>query len=90
MARTGDKPPSVPEISDLLKAHLEGKLSVNEYLDAQVEQAVAHLVGAVSSGRLRVIKETLREHIVQSPNFVELLKRAGVQLPDPRTAPRPN
>ena len=70
-----------PVISDALRAHLDGKLSLDEYLDAQVQRAVSHLRGSVSGERLQLIKEVLREQVVQSPGFLELLKRAGVQPP---------
>jgi hypothetical protein len=70
-----------PAISDALQAHLDGKLSLDEYLDGQVQRAVAHLRGQVPSDRLQTIKEVLREQLRQSPGFLELLKRAGVQPP---------
>jgi hypothetical protein len=72
-------------ISESLQAHLDGRLSLDEYLDAHVERAVAHLRGSVPAERLQMIKEVLREQVVQSPGFRELLTRAGVQLPGPAT-----
>jgi hypothetical protein len=68
-------------ISDALQAHLDGRLSLDEYLDAQVQRAVAHLRDHVTGERLQLIKEVLREQVVQSPGFRELLERAGVRLP---------
>lgn len=68
-------------ISDALQAHLDGRLSLDEYLDAQVQRAVGHLRDRVSGERLQMIKEVLREQVLQSPSFRELLERAGVQLP---------
>jgi hypothetical protein len=68
-------------ISDALQAHLDGRLSLDEYLDAQVQGAVGHLRDRVSEEQLQLIKEVLREQVVQSPGFRELLERAGVQLP---------
>lgn len=70
-----------PVMSDALRAHLDGKLSLDEYLDAQVQRAISHLRGSVSGERLQLIKEVLREQVVQSPGFLELLKRAGVHPP---------
>lgn len=72
-------------ISEALQAHLDGRLSLDEYLDAQVQRAVAHLRERVPGERLQMIKEVLREQVVQSPGFRELLTRAGVQLPAPAT-----
>jgi hypothetical protein len=50
-------------------------------LDAQVQRAVVHLRERISGERLQLIKEVLREQVVQSPGFQELLKRSGVELP---------
>lgn len=72
-----------PAVSEALQAHLDGRLSLDEYLDAQVQRAVAHLRESVSSERLQMIKEVLREQVLQSPGFRELLARAGVQAPAP-------
>jgi hypothetical protein len=70
-----------PAMSEALRAHLEGRLSLDDYLEGQVQRAVAHLRGAVPAERLQLIMEVLREQVVQSPGFVELLKRAGVKVP---------
>jgi hypothetical protein len=70
-----------PTISDALQAHLDGRLSLDEYLDAQVQRAVAHRREHVTTDKLQMIKEVLREQVVQSPGFRELLARAGVQPP---------
>jgi hypothetical protein len=72
---------SGPTISAALQAHLDGSLSLEEYLDAQVQRAVVHLRERISGERLQLIKEVLREQVVQSPGFQELLKRSGVELP---------
>jgi hypothetical protein len=68
-------------ISEALQAHLDGRLSLDEYLDAQVQLGVAHLRDRVPAERLQMIKEVLREQLVQGPGFRELLTRAGVRLP---------
>lgn len=68
-------------MSEGLRAHLEGRLSLDDYLEAQIQRAVAHLRDVVPAERLQLIREVLREQVVQSPGFVELLKRAGVKLP---------
>jgi hypothetical protein len=68
-------------ISDALQAHLDGRLTLDQYLDAQVQRAVGHLRDRVSGERLQLIEEVLREQVVQSAGFRELLERAGIQLP---------
>ena len=65
----------------IMKLREAGRLSLDEYLDAQVQRAVNHLRGRVSGERLQMLKEVLREQVVQSPGFRELLERAGVHLP---------
>ncbi|HKY34604.1 MAG TPA: hypothetical protein VJN18_01585 [Polyangiaceae bacterium] len=72
-----------PEVSEELRQLQRGTLTVSEYLDAHAERAVAHLRGQVSMRRLEVIKSVLREQMTTSPGLVELLRRAGVELPPP-------
>ncbi len=69
-----------PEISEELREHQRGSLSLDQYLDAQAERAVAHLRGQVSTNRLEAIKSVLREQMTTSPGLAELLRRAGVTL----------
>lgn len=69
--------------NEALEQYLQGRLTLNEFLDGKVERAVAHLRGKVSAERLQIIKEVLREQLAESPGWVELLKRAGVRLPPP-------
>jgi len=71
-----------PEVSAELQQLRDGGLSLEEYLDFQVDRAVSHLRGQVSDRRLEVIKSVLREQISTSPALIELMKRAGAPLPD--------
>jgi hypothetical protein len=71
-----------PQVSAELQRLRDGSLSLEQYLDLQVERAVSHLKGQLSSRRLELIKGVLREQISSSPALVELMKRAGVPLPD--------
>ena len=70
-----------PSISDALQEHLSGRLSLDEYVDAQVELSIVHLKGRVSNERLQSIREVLREQVTQAPGYLELLARAGIRLP---------
>ena len=76
-----------PEVSEELREHQRGALSLDQYLDAQAERAVAHLQGQVSTRRLEVIKSVLREQMTTSPGLAELLRRAGVTLPPTTDTP---
>lgn len=80
---SGSAAPKVtgPARNEALKQYRQGRLTLDEFLDVKVERAVAHLRDKVSSERLEVIKEALREHLTESPCCAELLKRAGVRLP---------
>lgn len=52
-----------------------GTLSVDEYLDLQVDQAVAHLEGKLPKSQLDFVRETLREQLSEDPVLVELVRR---------------
>lgn len=69
-------------VSDELQRLRDGQLSLDEYLELQVDRAASHLQGQVSSQRLELIKGVLREQISTSPALVELLHRMGVTLPE--------
>lgn len=66
-AGTGDKSP--------LEQLDVGTLSVDEYLDLQVDQAVAHLEGKLPRSQLDFVRETLREQLSEDPVLVELVRR---------------
>lgn len=52
-----------------------GTLSVEEYLDLQVDRAVAHLEGKLPKNQLDFVRETLREQLGEDPVLVELVRR---------------
>jgi hypothetical protein len=72
-----------PQVSDELRRVQEGKLSPQEYLEMQVDRAVSHLRDHVSSRRLELIKDVLREQLASSPALIELMKRMGISAPAP-------
>lgn len=58
-------------------ARLErGELDLEQYLDARVTEATAHLAGRVSPDQLAFVKQTLRVELSNDPVLVELLRRA--------------
>ncbi len=78
---------SGPEISDELRQVQRGGMSLDAYLDAQVERAIAHLKGQVSAERMALIKDVLRDQLATSPAIAELLRQAGVPTPTTNDAP---
>ena len=73
---------SGPQVSDELRRVKEGKLSPEEYLELQVDRAVGHMRDHVSSRRLELVKDVLREQLASSPALIELMKRMGISAPD--------
>ena len=52
-----------------------GHISVDEYLDLQVNEAVAHLEGKLPPNQLEFVRESLREQLNEDPVLVELVRR---------------
>jgi hypothetical protein len=67
--------------SEELQRLQRGELSLNEYLDAQVEQGVRHVQGLVTAEQLEIIKEVLREELATAPDLIELVRLATGQEP---------
>lgn len=58
-------------------ARLErGEIGLDQYLDARVAEATAHLVGRVGAEQLELVKQTLRTELSNDPVLVELVHRA--------------
>ncbi len=53
-----------------------GEVSLSEYLDLRVEEAVAHLAPVVDGERLERIREAVRAELSQDPALIELVRRA--------------
>jgi hypothetical protein len=68
--------------SEALQALERGEISVDEYLDARIADAVAHLKGQIPAPELEFVQETLREQLRNDPVLVELVRRATGALPD--------
>jgi hypothetical protein len=52
-----------------------GEISVDEYLDWQVQEAAAHLQGKLPQEQLEFVQQSLREQLSQDPVLVELVRR---------------
>ncbi|MBX3185176.1 MAG: hypothetical protein KIT72_16780 [Polyangiaceae bacterium] len=71
-----EAPVAAPELSPALQQLQAGEINLDQYLDLQVDGAVAHLEGKLSVSELSVVRDTLREQLVSDPVLVELTTRA--------------
>ena len=76
---TLDTSPSAPALgadsSTALQRLDAGNISVDEYLDLQVNDAVAHLEGKLPPNQLQFVRESLRDQLSEDPVLVELVRR---------------
>jgi hypothetical protein len=63
------------ELNSALQQLDAGTLSVEEYLDLQVNQAVSHLQGALPAAELDFVRDSLRMQLSEDPVLVELVRR---------------
>ena len=61
--------------SDAFSALERGELSVDQYLDARVESAVAPLVSRLSPDQLEFVRAELRSSLATDPVLVELVRK---------------
>ena len=61
-----------------------GKIDLNGYLDAKVDEAVRHL-GTLPAGQLEGIRRSMRERIAGDPTLMELVRTVTGRLPDPES-----
>ncbi len=62
-----------------------GEIGLEQYLDARVSEATAHLAGRVSAEQLDSVKETLKAELASDPVLVELVRRATGKTPEAAT-----
>lgn len=67
--------------TDALSKLERGEISVDQYLDAKVSQAVQHLEGKLGPEQLDFVKSALREQLRTDPVLVELVRRSTGSLP---------
>ena len=81
---TLDTPASAPTLgansSTALQRLDAGNISVDEYLDLQVNEAVAHLEGKLPPNQLQFVRESLRDQLREDPVLVELVRRTTAPL----------
>jgi hypothetical protein len=68
---------------DALGRLSRGEIDLEQYLDARVTEATAHLTGRVTAEQLDFVKQTLRVELSNDPVLVELLRRATGKAASP-------
>ena len=53
-----------------------GEISLDQYLDARVSEAVQHLEDKLSANQLAFVRQTLRDQLATDPVLVELVREA--------------
>jgi hypothetical protein len=61
--------------SDAFLALERGEISVDQYLDARVESAVAPLLSRLSSEQLEFVRAELRSALTTDPVLIELVRK---------------
>jgi hypothetical protein len=61
--------------TDALGRLKNGDLTLDEYLEQRVGDAVSHLTQKLSAPQLEFVKDTLREQLKSDPVLVELVRR---------------
>lgn len=70
-----------PEASDPLARLRSGEISVDQYLDARVDDAVSPLISKLPPEAVEHIRATLRAELENDPVLVELVRRATSVAP---------
>ncbi len=68
-------------VSEALASFRRGEITLDDYLEAQVDTAVAHLKGRVSEERLQTVREVLLESLRSDPDLAESVLRLTGQSP---------
>jgi hypothetical protein len=71
------------QVSAALSSLQRGELSLDQYLDGRVSDAVSHLVGKLSPEQLEFVKQSLREQMATDPVLIELVQRTTGSAPAP-------
>jgi hypothetical protein len=69
--------------SESLRRFRRGELSLDEYLDEQAEEAMAHVKGRVPADTLASIRFVLREKLRSDPVLIEMVRRTTGLVPWP-------
>jgi hypothetical protein len=70
--------------SSVVLTRLEkGEISVDQYLDARVDDALAPLVARLAPEQLEFVRSSLRAELSSDPVLIELLQRVTAAVPGP-------
>ena len=69
-------PSQGPAPSEALQQLERGEISLDQYLDVRVNEAVSHLAQKLAPEQLEFVRGTLREQLSSDPVLVELVRRA--------------
>lgn len=61
-----------------------GEITLDQYLDGRVAEAIEHLQGRVAPTNLDFVRAALRESLASDPVLVELVRRATGSVPSTR------
>lgn len=75
---------NVSESGDLDRL-ARGEINRDEYLEARIDAAVAHVEAGLSPEHLQLLREQMREQLESDPMLARLLRRAGVAVADDET-----
>src|SRR5262245_32858636 len=67
--------------ANLLSRLQSGELSLDQYLDLRVQEAVAPLVSRLRPEQIEIVKGTLRAELETDPVLIELVQRATGMSP---------
>lgn len=71
-----------PQISAALERVRRGELSVDDYIEERIDQAMAHMDPRLSAEQRARAREVLREHIAGDPMLSEQLARLTGKPPN--------
>jgi hypothetical protein len=77
----GAETQAVSSSSAVLTRLEKGEISVDQYLDARVDDALAPLATRLPPEQLEFVKSSLRAELATDPVLVELLKRVTAAVP---------
>jgi hypothetical protein len=61
-----------------------GEITLDQYLDGRVAEAIEHLQGRVPPGQIDFVRAALRESLASDPVLLELVRRATGLVPPPQ------
>lgn len=73
-------PAETSQRNEALQRLHRGEVSLDQYLDEQVERALALVKGRISDDRLAIVRRILHDTIRTDPVVVEVIRRATGQL----------